>query len=57
MKACTVVVRGEKGPLSDLGSELLLGEGESSARIIIGMKKKHKMVSILPYDDLQVCNG
>ena len=49
MKARTVVGRGgEEGPLCDRGSELVLGgreggrEGESSARIINGTKKKNK---------------
>ena len=35
----------EEGPLCDPGSELLLGgrEGESSARILNGMKKKKEV--------------
>ena len=41
MKARAVVGRGEKGPLCDPGSEILLGgkeRGEGSARIINGMQ-------------------
>ena len=41
MKARTVVGRGEKGPLCDPGSDLLLGgRARVSARIINGMQKK-----------------
>ena len=59
MKARTVEGRGEEAgirPLCDPGSELLLGtgkEGESSARIINGMKKrkrKNSPVSLLVFN-------
>ena len=46
MKARTVVGKGEEGLLCDPGSEILLGgneggrKGESSARLLNGMKKK-----------------
>ena len=40
--ACTVVGRGEEGPLYDPGSELYYWEGESIASIINGMGKKKR---------------
>ena len=41
--ACTVVGRGEEGPLYDPGSELYYWEGESIASIINGMGKKKEV--------------
>ena len=49
MKARTVVgTRGEEDPLCDHGSEFpTVREGESSARIINGMKKKKVTKNVL----------